>query len=488
MTESTATHITERSPARHYIDGSWCVSARTGMSESPGTGAKLGAFYDADSDVAENAIQAARRAFVDTSWRHDRQLRARVLNEMATAIEDRTDELALLLAKENGKILPEAHFELSLVPSKLRYYAALALTASGRGDQAQPGIFSLLAPVPIGVAGVIVPWNSPVVLAVRSFAPALAAGCTVAMKLPAQTAQVNALMLEALASCPSLPAGVLNSFTESGNDGAKLLVSSPDVPVISYTGSTVVGRQIMAAAGQRLKRISLELGGKTPMIVFDDADLDAAVGAIRAGITTFAGQFCMTGSRVLAHETIADELQARLIKDLNEVAVGPGDDPTAQMGPMIDIPSRDRLEQTVNDNLEGVDVVVPGGAPKSTSSTGAFYRPTLLAVQDLNSPLIQQELFGPIATFETFTDEADALARGNATEYGLAASVWTRDGARGLRMANSLNAGTVWVNAWAVVLDQFEEGGFNQSGLGRLNGHRALEEFQELKHIVQTSF
>ncbi|MCR1782422.1 aldehyde dehydrogenase family protein [Nocardioides carbamazepini] len=476
----------EHTPAAHLVDGRWLTSGVTATSHSPADGSALGEYDDAQLPLGEQAVAAARRAFATTDWARDRQLRAKVLNEMADAIEAATDELALMLARENGKILPEAHFELSLTPSKLRYYAAMALTGTGRGDQAKPGVLSTLVPVPVGVAGVIVPWNSPVVLAVRSFAPALAAGCTVVVKMAAQTALVNARLAEILAACPSLPPGVLNVLTESGSDIAKHLVDSPEVDAISYTGSTAVGRQIMAAAAPRLKRVSLELGGKTPMIVFDDADLDRAVGTIVAGITTFSGQFCMTGSRVLVQRGVADEVRSRLVAALSAVRVGPGDAPESQMGPMIDRAGRDRLVALVDGHLGDATVLVPGGVPDEPAlADGAYYRPALLEVADLCSPLIQRELFGPIATFEVFADEADAVARANATEYGLAASVWTADGQRGLRMADALEAGTVWLNAWALVLDQFEEGGVKQSGLGRLNGHRAVEEFQEVKHLVQ---
>lgn len=487
--DDVRTSSAEASVPGHHVDGSWVCSGVTRSSYSPADGRELGQFDDAQEPLAEYAVRAARAALTGTGWAADRQLRARVLNEMADAIEGATAELALLLAQENGKILPEAHFELSLTPSKLRYYAAMALTGSGRGDQVAPGVLSTLVPVPAGVAGIIVPWNSPVVLAVRSFAPALAAGCTVVMKMPAQTALVNTRLMQLLAGCPSLPAGVLNTLTESGDAVAKHLVDSPAVDVVSYTGSTGVGRRIMAGAAPRLKRVSLELGGKTPMVVFDDADLDAAVGTIAAGITTFAGQFCMTGSRVLVQEGVAEEVQRRLSEALAGVRVGPGDAEGSQMGPMIDVASRDRLVARLAEHVDGagVQVLVPGGVPGDPAlAAGAYYLPSLLAVQDLDSPLIQEELFGPVATFETFSDEADAVRRANATDFGLAASVWTRDGSRGLRMSAALEAGTVWVNAWAVVMDQFEEGGMKQSGLGRLNGYRAVEEFQEVKHVVQT--
>ncbi|MEV7005212.1 aldehyde dehydrogenase family protein [Streptosporangium sp. NPDC051022] len=480
--------ITEHAPvpARNYIGGEWTASSTTGVSYSPADGKALGTYYEVDEAQVEEAIRVAKHTFATHAWRTDRQLRARVLNEMADRVEAATDELALLLARENGKILPEAYFELSLTPSKLRYYAAQALTSSGRGGRVRPGVYSTLLVEPVGVAGVIVPWNSPVVLAVRSFAPALAAGCTVVMKMAAQTALVNTRLAELLADCPSLPPGVLNVFTESGSVGAKLLVSSPDVAALSYTGSTTVGRQIMADAGTTLKRLSLELGGKTPMIVFDDADLDAAVPTIVAGITTFSGQFCMTGSRVLVQESVADEVRAGLAEALAGVRVGPGDAEGSQMGPLIDFAARRRLEELIDASRGDAEVIVPGGRPEDESlAPGAYYRPALYGVSGTDSPLVQKELFGPVATFETFATEEEAVRRSNATEYGLAASVWTADGARGLRVADALDAGTVWTNGWAVVLDQFEEGGYKQSGLGRLNGDRALEEFQEYKHIVQ---
>lgn len=473
-------------PARQYIGGAWVASTTTGVSYSPATGEPLGTFYEVDEAQVRDAIAVAKQTFRSHEWRTDRQLRARVLNEMADRIEAATDELALLLARENGKTLAQARFELSLTPSKLRYYAAQALTDSGRGGRVRPGVYSLLLTEPVGVAGVIVPWNAPVVLSVRSFAPALAAGCTVVMKMPAQTALVNARLTELLADCPSLPAGVLNIFTESGSVGAKLLVSSPDVAALSYTGSTVVGRQIMADAGATLKRLSLELGGKTPMIVFSDADLDAAVATIVAGITTFAGQFCMAGSRVLVQSSVAGEVRSRLVEALGSVKLGPGDAEDSQLGPMVDVAARDRLAARIAESIADAEVIVPGGRPDDERlSRGAYFRPALLGVTDTDSPLVQQELFGPVATFETFDTEGEAIAKANATEYGLSASVWTRDAARGLRMADALEAGTVWTNGWAVVLDQFEEGGYKQSGLGRLNGRRAVEEFQEYKHIVQ---
>lgn len=470
--------------ARQFINGELVTSERTSTSSSPAEGTALGDYADADRAQGIAAVAAARAAFDESSWSHDRQLRHRVLNAIADGIERRADELITMLARENGKILGEAGFELSLTPSKLRYFAALALTEHGRAAEAAPGVYLSTVPEPIGVAGIIVPWNSPVVLAVRSFAPALAAGCTAVIKLPGQTGLVNGILHEILAETPGLPAGVLNSITESGDDVARLLVQSMEVDAISYTGSTRVGRLIMSEAGKTLKRLSLELGGKTPMIVFDDADLSAALPVLTKAVTTFSGQFCMTGSRVLAQRGIAAELRERLSDALSAVRVGPGDDPASEMGPMIDAANAERVDRIVAEAADYAKILVRGG-PVAPGS--ALYRPSLVEVDDTTTRIVQEEVFGPVATFEVFDAEADAVCLANDTEYGLAASVWSRDIDRPRRVARQLKAGTVWTNTWAVVVDQFEEGGFKQSGIGRLNGLRALEEFQEYKtyaHVV----
>ncbi len=464
--------------ARHYIAGQWAGSGTHRESRNPATGEVLGTYADGGAEEAKSAIRAARNAFDTTDWASDRHARAKALFEMADLLDARRDEFVRLLARENGKILGEAAFEIDLTIPKLRYYAALALTDLGAAAEVRPGLYSMTLREPAGVAGVIVPWNSPVVLAVRSFAPALAAGCTVAMKLPGQTGLVGGLLSEVVAATSSLPAGVVNIFTESGNEGAPLLVSSADVDVLSYTGSTAVGRKIMEQAAPTLKRLSLELGGKSPMLVFDDVDLAAAVPVLTKAVTTFSGQFCMTGSRILVQRGVAAELRRQLVEALESVKVGPGDDPESEMGAMIDEHNAERVERFVVDAATYADVLVRG------ERKGAFLQPSLVEVTGLDTPIVQQEVFGPVATFEVFDTEDEAVVRANATEYGLAASVWTRDVDRPLRVGSQIKAGTVWTNTWAVVHDQFEEGGFKQSGMGRLNGVRGLEEFQEIKHFV----
>jgi acyl-CoA reductase-like NAD-dependent aldehyde dehydrogenase len=426
--------------AQQFIDGELVSSTRVSASTAPADGAVLGHYADADAAQGARAVAAARAAFDGSDWSRDRRLRHRVLGALADGVERRTDELVTLLARENGKVLAEAGFEIAMVAPKLRYYAALAVTEGGRAAEVAPGLLMTSVPEPVGVAGVIVPWNAPVVLAVRSFAPALAAGCTAVVKMPGRTGLVNGLLHEILAGTPGLPAGVLNSLTESGNEVAPLLVASPDVDVLSYTGSTRVGRTIMAEAAPTLKRLSLELGGKTPMVVFDDADLDAAVPVLAAAVTTFAGQFCMAGSRVLAQRGIAGELRERLAKALTDVRVGRGDDPASGMGPMIDAANAERVDRMVAEAEQYATVVVRGG---QTEAGSAYYLPSLVEVADPTTPIVQQEVFGPVATFEVFESEADAVRLANATEYGLAASVWSRDVDRPRRVGRQLRAGTV---------------------------------------------
>ena len=467
--------------ARHWIGGEWTDSQGRGESFDPATGERIGTYADAGAAEAERAIAVALKAFRESAWRGDRRLRAKALNEMADRFEARTDELIDILSLENGKVKGEARFEVEMVPGKLRFYAALALTDYGRAMETSPGRYTQVLREPVGVAGIIAPWNSPIVLFVRSLAPALAAGCTVVGKLPGFTAQTNARMCEVFAEVTSLPAGVLNVFTERHSAGARVMVASPDVPTISLTGSSRTGQQMMAAGAPQMKRFGGELGGKTPILLFDDANLERAVPAVEKALTTFAGQFCMTGSRLLVQRSILDTVRERLGARLEAVKTGPASDPSSDMGPMIDRENVERVDKLVEAAIAaGAKVVVRGG-PVSDGplAKGAFYRPTLLEIADHSLPIAQEVL-----VMQAFDTEAEAVALANDSQYGLAASIWSSDVDRPLRIARQIEAGTVWINNWAVVYDESEEGGFKQSGLGRLNGASAIEDFVEYRTII----
>jgi betaine-aldehyde dehydrogenase len=484
-TELLATRKPSGGTAMHWIGGQWLDSGEHRESINPATNEVIGSYAMGGRKEAEMAVKAALRAFRETDWKDNRSLRARVLNAMAARFEARAEQLTQLLATEVGKILPHARFETATVPFNLRFNAALALTEYGRAAEVDEASFSIVIRQPIGVAGIFAPWNAPIALGIRSLAPALAAGCAAAFILPEQSAQVNALISEVISDTDDLPPGVVNILT-SGREGIKFLVETPDVPVISFTGSTQIGRAISAAGAPLLKRFGLELGGKTPVVVFDDADLDAVVAKVTEGLIVFAGQFCMTGSRAIVQREIADRFRTALAERLKKVKVGPASDPRSEMGPLINKPNVERVNKMVEDAIAaGAKIIVRGGpATEGPLAKGAFYRPTLLEVTDSSLPIVQQEVFGPVLTIQVFDSEAEAVSLANDSEYGLAACVWSRDVDRPLRVARALQAGTVWINDWANIHDEFEEGGFKQSGPGRLRGQAGLDDFLECKHIA----
>ncbi|RWY46078.1 aldehyde dehydrogenase family protein [Mucilaginibacter gilvus] len=474
----------------NLINNEWVDSGDHQESINPATGEVIGTWANATSKNVASAINVAVKTFKESAWKDDRHLRAKALNEMADLFEAYTERLIDILSLENGKLKGEAAFEVSMCPAKLRYYASLTLTSSGRALETSPGSFSMVVSQPIGVAGIIAPWNSPVVLLIRSLAPALAAGCTTVIKMPAPTALVNAMLSEIFKSTKSLPAGVINLFTEAaGGEGSHMLIMSKDIPTISYTGSTKVGKILMSDMSQNLKRFGFELGGKTPMLVFNDVDLDRALPILEKAITVFAGQFCMTGSRILVQSGIAERLKSELGKRLAAVKVGPASDPSSDMGPIIDKPNVMRINKVVDEAIAaGAKVIVRGGpATDGALSKGAFYRPTLLEVNDNSMSIVQEETFGPVATIQVFNTEAEAIALANDNIYGLAASVWSSNVDLPLRVARELDAGTVWINDWAQINDEFEEGGFKQSGPRRLNGEAAMDDFLEIKHIYHNA-
>lgn len=476
--------------ARHYIDGRWLSSIsgceRTGIALDPAFGEPAALFAEGGADEAQAAIACAARTARQSEWTRRPRLRATVLLNFADRLEARADAVANMIVTLTGKLQREATGEVAAAVSEIRYYAGLTRTLYGRVMEVEPGCFSSLEREAAGVAAIVVPWNAPVILLVRSLAAALAAGCTAIVKPAHQTALVNNMVLETLLADPLLETGVVNSIVESGSDVARALCQSPEIDVISFTGSAAVGKAIARAASENLTRLSLELGGKAPALVFGDCDMDRTVTAIVAGGLVLAGQQCTAVARVLVQDDIYADFAERLVEALRAVKVGPGRDPASQMGSLIDVRNRDRIEALVSEAQRTERVLLRGRIPRGTPAAGAFIEPSLVEVEKLESPFIQAEHFGPLLVLERFLDEADAVARANATRYGLSASVWTRDASRARRVARAIRFGTVWCNAHNVLHAEAETGGHHDSGYGRLHGVEGLNEFLATKHFYQT--
>lgn len=465
--------------ARHYINGEWVAHGDPGDSVNPADDSVVGRVHAGSAFLTDQAARVARETFFATNWAHAPRQRAQALLEFADRMEAARDRIANLIVAENGKLRAEAMGETMGAISETRYYAGLARNLRGTMQETLPGQMSLFHREAAGVAGIIVPWNAPVTLLIRSLGPALAAGCTCVLKPAQQTALTHALIMECLHDCPSLPKGVVNSVNENGAEVGQAMVASPHVDVISFTGSSATGKKIMAGAAPTLKRVGLELGGKAPAVVFADADLDQAVRELTHGALTMAGQICVAAARFLVHESILDAFTARIRAAFSAVRVGPGADPASQMGSMIDRANVARVQRLIEQAGDEGEMVLRGSA----LNTGAFLTPTLFRIDDLKSSLVQEELFGPIVSIETFADEAEAVAKANATVYGLAASVFTADLSCAMRMSRAIRAGTVWLNCHMRLSAEGETGGFGQSGLGRLHGPEGLYDFMETKHI-----
>lgn len=473
--------------AKHYINGRWIESIDgqpvIGNVLNPATSEPAVRFCDGTASEASAAVAAAREAFENSSWASSPRVRAEVLLDFASALEQRKDEIADVIVAVNGKLRREALGEIMAGVSELKYYAGLARNLFGRILQVEPGCFASLDREPAGVAAIILPWNAPVTLLVRSLAPALAAGCSVVIKPAHQTSLVNNMVLECITDDGRVPPGIINSVIESGTAVSNHLCESPEVDVISFTGSTRVGKLIAQSTAPTLKRLSLELGGKAPAVVFADCDMDATVAGVVAGGMVMAGQQCTAIARVLVEASIYDEFSQRLVQALKNLRPGFGNDPQAGMGCLIDIANRDRIAALVEKAGQSGRVLLKGEIPGGELKNGAFISPSLIEVQDLESPFIQQELFGPLLVIERFSDEQEAVRRGNATRYSLAASVWTQDALRARRMASQLKFGTVWHNTHNRLFAEAETGGYGDSGYGKLHGIEGLNDFMQTKHF-----
>lgn len=467
--------------AQHWIDGAWRRDGQVCNTVSVYTGAPHATYCSASADLGEEAIAVARRTFDRSTWAHQPRLRAQVLLELADAIAERRDEIARNIAIENGKILAHCVHETNAAVSEARYYAGLARAIFGRVTEIDAGKQSIFSHEPIGVATIIVPWNAPSTLLMRSLGPALAAGCTVVLKGAHQTSSVNRLYAEALASCPSLPPGVVN-MVHGDLQLSQTLCQHVEVDVVSFTGSSATGKAIMAAGAPTLKRVSLELGGKAPAIVFDDADMDVAVREITNGVIPHTGQMCTAIARILVQSSAWDSFVPRLAEALGTVSAGDPLDDAIRMGPLFNEDAVERYERDVATARQAGETVLDGEV-LSGHPRGNVVAPALYAVDDTAHRLVQDELFAPIGILERFKNEETAVVSANATRYGLAASVHTQDHARARRVARALKSGTVWINCHNRLFAEAETGGYRESGLGRLHGLEGLADFMETKHI-----
>ena len=473
---------------KNLIGGQWCdaVSGQQATRQNPADGSVVSRFADSGVEDAREAIAAAREAFDRSAWAHTPRLRQSVLLAWADHIEARAQDLAQLLTLENGKIMRESLGEIRGAVSEIRYYAGLCRRLAGQALEVDPGAYSMLLREPVGVAGIIVPWNAPAILLVRSLAPALAAGCSAVVKPAPQTPGINEALIRELSRVPNLPKGIVNSVTELGHAVASELVTSADVDVLSFTGSNAMGQRIMAAAAPTMKKLSLELGGKSCCLVFDDVDMAAVAQKIAAAATVISGQQCTAARRVLVQSAVYDQAKQALKEAFARLVVAPGDQEGADMGPLVDAQAHARVSASIDAAMQCADeVVLRGGRPVGLSGQGHFLSPTLVAHGDPAASFVQDEIFGPFVVLERFGDEQEAVAKANDTNYGLSASVWTLDGARQLRVARALRRGTVWLNTHNALFPEAETGGYRGSGLGRLHGYEALQEFTELKHIYQ---
>ncbi|MEM5339597.1 aldehyde dehydrogenase family protein [Paraburkholderia azotifigens] len=474
-----------------YIDGKWVkpVKGETRSVINPATEEVIQTISAASAEDVDIAVKAARRAFDHDGWpKLSGSQRAQYLHAIAKGIRNRQEEIARLETIDNGKPFPEAMWDIGDAAGCFEYYAGLAEQLdNNRAEKIElsDGRFTSKAvKEPIGVAGAIIPWNYPLLMAAWKVAPALAAGCTVVLK-PAEVTSLTALELAAIAHEAELPAGVLNILTGSGSVAGQAIIDHKGVDKLAFTGSGPIGSQIMAAAARDIKRVSLELGGKSPFVVFEDADIEQAVEWIMFGIFWNQGQVCSATSRVLVQESIYDKLLERLIEETNRIKVGNGLDDGVLLGPLVSKRQHEQVVAAIAAATDAGATVAAGGMRPEGFDKGYYLRPTILTNVPLDSDAWVEEIFGPVVCIRPFATEEEAIELANDSRFGLAAAVMSKDDARAERVAAAFRAGIVWINCSQPTFTEAPWGGYKQSGIGRELGRWGLDNYLETKQITK---
>ncbi len=469
-----------------YVDGRWCEASNgnTRALIDPANGATIATVAEGTREDARRAIGSARRAFYEGPWGEtNAQDRARLLMRLADKIDEHADELKRIDTLNNGKPLRETEYDVADAANCFRFYAGLATKPHGQTFDVPAPSQTFTVREPIGVCGQIIPWNYPLLMGAWKLAPALAAGNTCVIK-PSELTPLSLLRLATLFEELEFPQGVVNVVLGAGAEVGAEIAENDLVDKVAFTGGTVTGRSIMRAATGNLKKISLELGGKSPNVVFDDADFETAVDYALFGIYANAGQVCSAGSRLVVQDTIADRFVDALVERAQKIRVGNGFDPQTEMGPLISRPHTDKVENYIRiGREEGARLRCGGTRLEGPLAGGNFVAPTIFDRTTPNMRIVREEIFGPVLVVQTFKDEADAIRLANDTIYGLAGAVFTQDVAKAHRVIRKLRAGITWINTYHPTYNEAPWGGYKQSGIGRELGTYGYDAYTEVKQI-----